>query len=66
MNDQSPTARDRDDDERPETDDRTEPESQPDERNAEEQPKGHGPLKGTDTAATVNAEDVDKARRITM
>lgn len=39
-----------------------------DERNADEQNqnKGHGPLKGTDTAATTNAEDLDKAKRTTM
>jgi hypothetical protein len=28
--------------------------------------KGHGPLKGTDTAATTFAEDLEKAKRTTM
>jgi hypothetical protein len=40
---------------------------QPDERPDDERPnKGHGPLKGTDTPATTNAEDLDKAHRTTM
>jgi hypothetical protein len=43
-------------------------EREDDERNAEERHlnKGHGPLKGTDTPATTNAEDLDKAKRTTL
>jgi hypothetical protein len=44
-------------------------EPEPDERDADQeqhQNKGHGPLKGTDTPATTNAEDMEKAKRTTM
>ena len=71
MSDQSPTAnrRDHDADERSVMDEEKDMESPTDERNADDeqnQNKGHGPLKGTDTAATTNAEDLDKAKRTTM
>jgi hypothetical protein len=69
MSQESPTGKTRDpghDDQR-RTEDHTGTESRP-ERNADEQNenKGQGPFKGTDTAATTNAEDMDKARRTTM
>ena len=34
--------------------------------NTDQSQRDQGTLKGTDTLATTNAEDVDKARRITM
>ena len=70
MSYRSPTANTRDQtpDDRRETDTEADNEHRSDERNADEQNqnKGHGPLKGTDTAATTNAEDLDKAKRTTM
>ena len=69
MSDQSRTASTRDQvrEERPETNKHADHEHEADERNAEQhQNKGHGPLKGTDTPATTNAEDLDKAKRTTL
>jgi hypothetical protein len=69
MRDRSPAdTRDQDPAERPETNKQVDNEREDDERNAEErhQNKGHGPLKGTDTPATTNAEDLDKAKRTTL
>ena len=34
--------------------------------NTDQSQRGQGTLKGTETLATTNAEDVDKAKRITM
>lgn len=34
--------------------------------NTDQSQRGQATLKGTDTLATTNAEDVDKAKRITM
>jgi hypothetical protein len=60
MSNQSPTAHTRDHgpDERPEAEDRKDSESR--------ENTSHHPVKGTDTAATTNAEDMDNARRTTM
>jgi hypothetical protein len=70
MSHPSPTANrgDRNPGERRETDEQADKPYSPDERNVDDQNqnKGHGPLKGTDTAATTYAEDVDKAKRTTM
>ena len=69
MSDWSPAnTRDQDAEERPETGKQADNEPEADERNADEQNqhKGHGPLKGTDTPATTNAEDLDKAKRTTL
>ena len=70
MSYRSPTASTRDEvpGERRDTDNQADTEPRSDERNADEQTqnKGHGPLKGTDTAATTNAEDLEKAKRTTM
>ena len=58
----NPTA-----DEGREQDDQMDSDQQFDELNQEETPsKGHGPLKGTDTAVTTFAEDLEKAKRTTM
>jgi hypothetical protein len=71
MSDQSPTADrlHRDVGEQSVPDEDKDKESRTEERNADDeqnQNKGHGPLKGTDTAATTYAEDLDKAKRTTM
>jgi hypothetical protein len=69
MRDRSPAdTRDEVPGERPETNKHADNERENDERNAEERHpnKGHGPLKGTDTPATTNAEDLDKAKRTTL
>jgi hypothetical protein len=54
--------------ERPETNKHADNEHEADERDGDrqDQNKGHGPLKGTDTPATTNAEDLDKAKRTTL
>ena len=69
MSDPSPAnTRDQVPEERPETNKQWDNEHEADERNADEHNpnKGHGPLKGTDTPATTNAEDLDKAKRTTL
>jgi hypothetical protein len=69
MSDWSPAnTRDQVAEKRPETNKQSDNEHEADERNADEQnqKKGHGPLKGTDTPATTNAEDLDKAKRTTL
>jgi hypothetical protein len=68
MSDRSPAnTRDEVPEERPETNKHADNEHEADGRNAEQtQNKGHGPLKGTDTPATTNAEDLDKAKRTTL
>jgi hypothetical protein len=68
MSYRSPSTRGEGPAERRDTDNQADTEHGSDERNADEQTenKGHGPLKGTDTAATTNAEDLDKAKRTTM
>jgi hypothetical protein len=70
MSYRNPTAdtHDQDPDEQPETNEHADSEHEADERNADgrNQSKGHGPLKGTDTPATTNAEDLDKAKRTTL
>jgi hypothetical protein len=70
MSYRNPTADTRDQslEERTETNQHADNEHRVDERNPDEQNqnKGHGPLKGTDTPATTNAEDLDKARRTTL
>ena len=64
----STAPRDQDPEEGRETNKQADNEHEADERNADEQNlhKGHGPLKGTDTPATTNAEDLDKAKRTTL
>jgi hypothetical protein len=69
MRDRSPAdTRDQVPGERPETNKQADNERPADDRNSDEQnqSKGHGPLKGTDTPATTNAEDLDKAKRTTL
>jgi len=69
MSVQSPAnTRDQVPEEPPETNKQSDNDYSADERNADEQnqKKGHGPLKGTDTPATTNAEDLDKAKRTTL
>jgi hypothetical protein len=69
MRDRSPAdPRDQVPGERPETNKQADNERPADDRNSDEQnqSKGHGPLKGTDTPATTNAEDLDKAKRTTL
>jgi hypothetical protein len=70
MSYRSPTANtgDQGPEERPAPEKQADNEYEADERNADDrsQNKGHGPLKGTDTAATTNAEDLEKAKRTTM
>ena len=69
MRDRSPAdTRDQVPGERPETNKQADNERQADDRNPDEQnqSKGHGPLTGTDTPATTNAEDLDKAKRTTL
>ena len=69
MSDRSPAnTHDPMPEERPETNKHADNELEADDRNADEQNqhKGHGPLKGTDTPATTNAEDLDKAKRTTL
>ena len=60
---QNPTV-----DEGGERDDNVDADPRFEERDVEETTpnKGHGPLKGTDTAATTFAEDMEKAKRTTM
>jgi hypothetical protein len=68
MTNQSPTGNERDRHLEDRRDKNVEDKGfQPDERPDDQSPhKGHGPLKGTDTPATTNAEDLDKAHRTTM
>lgn len=70
MSDRSPAdTRDQIPEERRETNKQSDNDHEAHERNADEQQnqnKGHGPLKGTDTPATTNAEDLDKAKRTTL
>jgi hypothetical protein len=70
MSYESPTASARDhfSDERPETNEETHNRLKAEERDADEQNqhKAQKPLKGTDTPATTNAEDIDKAKRTTL
>ena len=69
MRDRSPAdTRDQVSGERRETNKQADNEREANERNIDEQKqnKGHGPLKGTDTPATTNAEDLDKAKRTTL
>ena len=69
MRERSPAdTRDQVPGERPETNKQADNEREANERNIDEQKqnKGHSPLKGTDTPATTNAEDLDKAKRTTL
>ena len=68
MSNQSPTSgRDQGADELRDPDDPRDREFDERDADREQSPnKGHGPLKGTDTPATTNAEDMEKAKRTTM
>lgn len=61
-------TRDQVPEERPETNKQSDNEHKADEPYPHEQNQneGHGPSKGTDTPATTNAEDLDKAKRTTL